>query len=552
MKNFIWAFCACAVAVWGQCPATYTAQRAISVNSGQVTGTLTDYPMLVLNPTSGVPNPNNLKTTGNGGRVTSANGYDIIFVNGAGALLPFELVGHGQSFTSYAPSTGSAEFHVNVASIADGTAIYMCYGNSAVTTYQGNDSATWSGYKGVWHFPDAAGLTNSAGGTVMTPVGAPTTAVGKIGGGLGLDGASQAVGNSANLAESNSVNFTVSAWVYPNSATGYGQIFSSGGGFSARIQFRRDQSDWMLYVKNSTSSYVSAGFAGGVTPNAWAYLVATWDGANIKLYVNGVLKATTPDPSPTTFAGTVNDWGYNTDGGPSTWWNGRIDEGRVLSAALSASWIASEYSNQNTPSSFYTVGPETAPSAGAPMSSVPVVIPNGHSGNITLSLTGSGTAWNNATTVFTVAGVSNVTKVSQNVTSPTAATLVLRTGAGTGTLNIAETVTGLAYTSVDVAVPSFSIDVGRGNLNSIQTLSLTGTNTLWNQEAAAGLFAVTGGNGSNIGTAAISTNTVGTVALTVGSLAGTLTITDTSTGKTATFAAGGQAGLAGCHLVIAQ
>ena len=151
-----------------------------------------------------------------------------------------------------------------------------------------------------------------------------------------------------------------------------------------------------------------------------------------------------------------------------------------------------------------------------------------------------------------MAGVSNVTKVSQNVTSPTAATLVLRTGAGTGTLNIAETVTGVAYTSVDVAVPSFSIDVGRGNLNSIQTLSLTGTNTLWNQEAAAGLFAVTGGNGSNIGTAAISTNTVGTVALTVGSLAGTLTITDTSTGKTATFAAGGQAGSAGCHLVIAQ
>ena len=57
MKKFIWVFCACAAAVWGQCPSTYTAQRAITVNSGQVTGTLTNYPMLVLNPTNGLANP---------------------------------------------------------------------------------------------------------------------------------------------------------------------------------------------------------------------------------------------------------------------------------------------------------------------------------------------------------------------------------------------------------------------------------------------------------------------------------------------------------------
>ncbi len=283
--------------------------------------------------------------------------------------------------------------------------------------------------------------------------------------------------------------------------------------------------------------------ASGVTPNAWAYLVATWDGANIRLYVNGVQKAITTNVSPTTYAGTVNDWGYNTDGGtPSTWFNGRLDEGRVLATPLSAAWIASEYNNQNSPGGFYSVGGEVLPLAnGGSISSVPAAIPNGHSGNITLSLTGSGTAWNNATTVFTVAGVANVTKVSQNVTGPTAATLVLRTGAGTGTLNISETVTGAAYTYVSVAVPSFSIDVGSGNLNSIQTLTLSGVNTLWNQEGA-GLFTVAGGSGSSLGNSAITSNTAGTVSLVVGTGGGNLTITDTSTGKTATFVAGGQAG----------
>jgi hypothetical protein len=140
--------------------------------------------------------------------------------------------------------------------------------------------------------------------------------------------------------------------------------------------------------------------------------------------------------------------------------------------------------------------------------------------------------------------------VSQKVTSATAATLVVRTGAGTGSLSVAETVTGAAWIALTVAVPSFSIDVGRGNLNSVQTLTLTGTNTVWSQEA--GLFSVAGGTGASIGTPTIATNTAGTVALTVGTSAATLTITDISTGKTAMFSAGGVVGMAGCSVVFVQ
>ena len=57
--------------------------------------------MLVLNPTA------SLKTVANGGHVQNANGYDIIFVNGAGTAIPFELVGHGAANTTYSPSTGN-------------------------------------------------------------------------------------------------------------------------------------------------------------------------------------------------------------------------------------------------------------------------------------------------------------------------------------------------------------------------------------------------------------------------------------------------------------
>jgi hypothetical protein len=229
---------------------------------------------------------------------------------------------------------------------------------------------------------------------------------------------------------------------------------------------------------------------------------------------------------------------------------GAEDEIHISNTVRSANWIAAEYNNQSNPGAFYSVGTETTIGA-VPMTSAPTAIPNGHSGNITLTLTGIGTNWSNANTVFTVAGVSNVTKVSQNVTSPTTATLAVTTGAGTGALSIAESVTGTASTIVTVGAPSFSIDVVRGNLNSIQSLTLTGTNTVWSQEAA-GLFSVAGGTSVSVGAPAITTDTSGTVMLTVGKSAGTLTITDTSTGKTATFAAGGTAGPSGCAMVLVQ
>jgi hypothetical protein len=238
-----------------------------------------------------------------------------------------------------------------------------------------------------------------------------------------------------------------------------------------------------------------------------------------------------------------------TEEGGST--DGVIDEVEIANVALSADWIAAEYKNQANPGAFYSVGSEGTTLSQSSMTAAPVAIPNGHTGNITLTLTGTGTNWSNANTVFTIAGVSNVTKVSQNVTGATAATLVVTTAAGTGSLSISETVTGAASTTIAVGIPSFSIDVGRGNLSSVQTLVLTGTNTVWSQEAA-GLFSVAGGLGASIGTPAVSTNTTATVQLTVGTSAGPLTITDASTGKTATFTAGGTAGPSGCNLVLSQ
>lgn len=88
----------------------------------------------------------------------------------------------------------------------------------------------------------------------------------------------------------------------------------------------------------------------------------------------------------------------------------------------------------------------------------PNSIPASHPVNITLTLSGFLTAWNNSTTIFTLSGVSGVTKVSQNVTSPTAATVVVTTGASIGALTITESVTGSTSAPVAITTPlGFSI-----------------------------------------------------------------------------------------------
>lgn len=165
----------------------------------------------------------------------------------------------------------------------------------------------------------------------------------------------------------------------------------------------------------------------------------------------------------------------------------------------------------------------------------PTSIPKNHSGNITLTLTGTGTAWD-GTTVFTPSGVTGVTKISQNVTSTTAATVVVTTDAThTGTLTITESVTGSNTATTTVATATLVISPTSGGTGTTPTLTLTGTNTVWTQETAAGLFTESGGTSDSIGTPTITTNLAGTVVLTTGSAFATLTITDASTGATATF-----------------
>jgi len=120
------------------CPllAGYNYSRSITIDHTKCgSANSTNFPVLVAGTYS------YLATVANGGNVTSASGYDIIFTSDSAGtiLLNFERA-------SFNATTGAVEFWVKVPTVSNtaDTVIYLFYGNSAVTTDQSAPVATWS------------------------------------------------------------------------------------------------------------------------------------------------------------------------------------------------------------------------------------------------------------------------------------------------------------------------------------------------------------------------------------------------------------------------
>src|SRR5271169_789990 len=95
-----------------------------------------------------------LASTSNGGNVTSANGYDILFTADAGGTTPLAF-----EQESYSPSTGAVTYWVKVPTLShtSDTVIYLFYGNASVSSDPSNKTGVWdSNYQGVWHLEDNA------------------------------------------------------------------------------------------------------------------------------------------------------------------------------------------------------------------------------------------------------------------------------------------------------------------------------------------------------------------------------------------------------------
>ena len=143
---------------------------------------------------------------------------------------------------------------------------------------------------------------------------------------------------------------TYAAWVDPiaNCAPGgYGiviadeSVYYDENGVALLCDDADDISLEIGSVNTSWNAIDTPGYK--FTPNTWFFVAGTWDGSNMKLYVNGVLVGSTaqtivPNPQYSTFIGT--DPSNPTQNNP---FEGEIADVRIYNRALSAAEIQAIY-----------------------------------------------------------------------------------------------------------------------------------------------------------------------------------------------------------------
>ena len=310
-----------------------------------------------------------LETTAHGGNIQNTvtfNGQtvpaDLIFTSDSGgtSLLSWEVA-------SYNASTGDIEVWIQIPTLSSmtNTVIYMFAGNASVSTYQGGSvGAAWNSNFGlVTHLANGSTLStvdSTSNATTLTNNSA-SAASGQIDGAAsGFNGESiTAPANTSSLQPASAL--TVQCWAkvssnstyavlvdqeysYPRSAPFVSYQLSSSQSGSNTFSFDMGSSSLAIFHANS-----------GITSNdnVWHFIVGTYDGSNLRIYVDGSLKATTAQTGLLFYYSSGQFWIGND---PSTEYPiGSIDEVRVLSVANSASWITAEYNNQSSPSTFYTL-----------------------------------------------------------------------------------------------------------------------------------------------------------------------------------------------------
>jgi len=172
-----------------------------------------------------------------------------------------------------------------------------------------------------------------------------------LGGAVSLDGAAGYWSSGFPILPNNTDLWTIVAWCKPGSTSaGSHNLFTTGSAAPAgyAVQLRRDAAAWNVFQHNAISDD-NATFAGGVTAGKRQCVAATWDGANLNLYVDGLLRGTGA-ATVRTRAGTSNAiGGDNSDpSAPIQLWDGLIERVDVWrNRALSAAQIASVFNEPN-------------------------------------------------------------------------------------------------------------------------------------------------------------------------------------------------------------
>jgi glucose/arabinose dehydrogenase len=285
---------------------------------------------------------------------SSPTGLGLV-IGGTGGTAPFSrtvIVGSTNSVSATSPQTvGSTTYTFSSWSDA-GAQTHNIVAPATATTYTATFNASSTVPVASYSFNAGSGTTladTSGSGNNGTLSGATWVVGGRYGGALSFDGLNDwvTVPDAASL--DLRTGMTVEAWVKPSSLAN-----------TWRTVAVKETSGGLVYSLFANSSanrpngHVIAGgtyreVVGGaqIALNAWTHLAITYDGANVRLYVNGTQAGTLAATGTMATSGMPFRIGGNSVW--NEWFKGLIDELRVYNRALSASEIQNDMNTAISP-----------------------------------------------------------------------------------------------------------------------------------------------------------------------------------------------------------
>jgi hypothetical protein len=218
-----------------------------------------------------------------------------------------------------------------------------------ILTIAGYAEAQSSSLVGRWKFDETSGTTaidGSGRGNDGTLVNSPVSIAPGFRGGraLSFDGVNDYVeiGDRPDLKITGPL--TLSGWFKTSAPLGNFKTLVSkwwSGGTAASYSMAWNDAGLYFAIHNDANQMLSAQSSLLFNDGAWHHAVGTWDGSTIRLYVDGILRASSPGPafgaiSDTTFPVRIGTDARYTHDGNDRLFPGVIDEVRIYNQGLSA------------------------------------------------------------------------------------------------------------------------------------------------------------------------------------------------------------------------
>ena len=234
------------------------------------------------------------------------------------------------------------------------------------------DNSLSAGLMADWRFDDGSGVTaadSSGNGNLGTLLNGPSWVTGITNGGLSFDGVNDAV-EVANDPALNPANaLTLSAWVNTNNLSSTQMLVAKYKSGLIQYFIRIQSSGRLRFSLNAGGAVTDLNSNAIITVNAWHHIAGTYDGTQMRLYIDGVLDAFASK------SGSMTDNGSNFNIGRHEnnvmFFAGLLDEVRIYNRALGDTEVLALYNAGIQPPPIDTTPPTvfvTAPASGSTIS----------------------------------------------------------------------------------------------------------------------------------------------------------------------------------------